>query len=643
MYKVIKRWLTTSHRVSKAGGFLTLQLALCLGGYGCASMGTPGGGLYDETPPVLKSSDPAEGGILVKKQKITMHFDENIKLNNAMDKLTVSPPQEKAPIILSNAKTLTIELGDSLKPNTTYSVDLGDAVQDNNEGNPLEGLSLLFSTGDHIDTLQISGYLLNAADLEPITGAFVGIYKVNDGEDTNDSLFTDKSFERAGKTDAYGRFKILGCAPGTYQMYALKDGNTNYRYDLATEDIAFKSSPLVLPQPETGSDTLVLFAFNEGKLNRYLDDCSRPDSIHIYVRFAARMDSLCSFSFLRADSSIAGEEVLIPELNPTLDTLCFWIKDSALYTSDTLEVALSYYFTDTTGLDVLRTDTLQLLKPIVHASESKESKTKDQKGKGKKRREKKEEESGNDSLPPITYMTLKQSYGQTLDIGAKPKFEVSAPLDSICLEGLHLQHKNDTLWEEMQFEWQKDSLRPRRYTLVALPHYNPTNEYRLVVDSAAMRDIYGNPIDQTTIVFKEKSPEDYAHLLFNIEGVNEPAYVELLDAKDKLVQRAQVVDQKAKFIHVPAGKYYARMVMDANQNGKFDTGDLFKRIQPEHVYYLNCELQLRANWTIQQTWNPYELPVTIQKPLAVKQNKPKEKKEKVSKNEEYLRKMGKIK
>ncbi len=257
---------------------------------GCASIGSPGGGLFDETPPVLKNSDPANGATHVKRQRITMRFDENIKLDNANEKLTVSPPQEKSPIIMSNAKTLTIELGDSLKPNTTYSLDLGNAVQDNNEGNPMDNLALLFSTGDHIDSLQICGYLLNAADLEPITGAYVGIYRVDEGDSvlangaSADSIFLKRPFERAGKTDAYGAFKILGCAPGRYRMYGLVDGNTNYRYDLASEDISFIDT-LITPSMDT--TRVVLLSFNEGKLNRYLDDCRRPDSVHINVRFAA--------------------------------------------------------------------------------------------------------------------------------------------------------------------------------------------------------------------------------------------------------------------------------------------------------------------------------------------------------------------
>lgn len=613
-----------------------LFLLFATGLAGCASVGTPGGGLYDETPPVLKNSEPSEGATNVTKKKITMHFDENIKLSNAQDKMTVSPPQEKAPVILSNAKTLTIELGDSLKPNTTYSIDLADAVQDNNEGNPLEGLSLLFSTGDHIDSLQIGGYLLNASDLEPITGAYVGIYREQEG--LTDSILLTKPFERAGKTDAFGHFQILGCAPGQYRMYGLKDGNTNYRYDLNSEDVAFCDTLVV---PSMDSMCVMLYSFNEGKLNRYLDDCQRPDSVHITVRFAAHMDSLPKLEFLLPDSStVATDNLLVPELNPTYDTLSYWIKDSAFYKLDTLNLALTYYNTDTAGIDVLRTDTITLLKPAPKATQKDEGK--EEKKFGKKRKNKKNK-ADNDSIPQvhITYMTMNQIAGKSLEIGSKPRFEVSAPLDSLHLEMLHLQYQKDTVWIDMKSQWVADSLHPRRFTLLADPHFTPDFNYQFVVDSAAMRDIYGNPINKTVFKFKEKSTEEYAHLLFNIEGIDEPAFVQLLDGKDKVIQAVRVNKNQARFVHVPAGTFYARMIIDSNQNGKFDTGNLFKRQHPERVYYMNTPLQLRANWTIQQTWNPLEVDILKQKPDEVKSNKPKEKKEKKSKNEEYLKKLGK--
>ena len=653
------------HIIKYKESFLSILTACFLSGlFGCASTGSPGGGLYDETPPVLKKSEPAEGATDVKTTKIILRFDENVKLDNAMEKLTISPPQLKQPTIRSNAKTVTIELQDTLLPNSTYSIDLGDAVQDNNEGNPLEGLTLSFSTGDHIDSLAVSGYLLNAEDLEPITGAYVGIY--NDTTALGDSVFLKRAMERACRTDGYGKFKILGIAPGSYRMYALTDGNTNYIYDLNTENIAFIDS-LVIPSTEgtvvydtlwadidsTTIDTitsrgeilylpnnLLLRSFNEGKVTRYLDDTSRPDSAHINIRFAARMPELPTISVV---DSLESPIELIAEANPTKDTLVYWIKDTLHLNMDTLNLQMSYLFTDTSGLDIIRTDTINLIKPVTKKIDKKDEKSdkKNSKDEKKKRRKKGNEEAKTDSLPKITFMDIKLLSGKDLDIGKKPLLEVSAPIDSIDLSGIHLAVQKDTIWNDMKFTLVKDSLFLRRYSVIANPHYSPGESYKIQIDSAAIYDIYGNPVNKTELTFKEKTPEDYSHLLFNITGATGPAYVELLNEKDVPVYRVDLIDGKAKFVNVKEGKYYVRLIEDANGNGKWDTGNFETRKHPENVYYFNSELQLRTNWDMAQTWDVHSVDLYRQKPDAIKKNKPKEKQEKRSKNAEYLAKLGK--
>lgn len=708
---------------------------------GCASIGSPGGGLYDEKPPVLRTSDPVEGATGVTKQKLTLRFDENVKLDNAMEKVTISPPQVKSPSILSNAKTVTIELLDSLKPNTTYTINLGDAVQDNNEGNPMENLTLTFSTGDHIDTMQVSGVLLNAEDLEPITGAYVGIYKVYDdgslvqgdsltGVDSIISLFPDsvfmlKPFERVGKTDSHGHFNIYGMGAGQYRVYALKDGNTNYRYDLFDENIAFLDS-LVVPSMEpcvyydtifskrsllsleVGTeedeeehrhdslpidtiiardgfrylpDNLCLLAFNEGRVNRYLDETTWRDSLHIDMRFAARMDSLPVITLLDEDTlgvaQVNKESWLICEPNPTNDTLTFWIRDPEIYKRDTLQLVVTYPFTQD-GVDVLVTDTIAYYNPVPKPEEKpkKEQKQEDtpaaadsedsstesaqdatlpadaqpemaaaaaddkasakEKKKKRKKKKKEAEEAPADTLPKTVFMTLTLMGKNTIDIGERPRLEVSAPLDSMTFGSLHLEQKKDTLWVPMEFSLEQDSLILRRYTLHAHPHFSPGAEYRFIADSASMRDVYGHPVDSTCLTFREKKVEEYAHLVFNIVGAEGPAFVQLLNEKDKPVKQVQVKNGQAKFVNIPAGKYYARLVEDANDNGRFDAGSLLDRRQPERVYYFDALLELRE-WQYSQSWDIHAQPIEQQKPKALIQNKPKEKTKKKNRNLEYLK------
>ena len=653
---------------------------------GCASIGSPGGGLYVETPPALVRSEPAEAATSVNRQKITMRFNENIKLDNANEKMTISPPQVKAPTISSNAKTLTIELRDTLQANTTYTIDLGDAVQDNNEGNPLENLSLTFSTGDHIDTMKVMGTLLNAKDLEPVTGAFVGIYALNEdgifparGKEGAslqlaidsivalypDSIFSLRPFERAGKTDSYGRFTISGVGPGKYRMYAVKDGNTNYMYDVNTEDIAFVDS-LIIPSvgSHTASDTiwnrfdslkvdsiyvhevtdyypndLCLRMFNEGHVIRYLDDMKWKDSTQITLNFAARMPEPPVISLLdeedRGPARLDKDAWLICEPNPTNDTLVYWLRDSLVYHRDTLHLTVTYPFTQN-GIDIIRTDTMHLEKPEINVPEDQHPEDKDDKKK-KKRRKKDQEEAPQDTLPKTVFMSIKL-LDSKIDVGKRPRFETSAPLDSLNTEALHLEQQKDTIWVPLDFELVQDSLRLRRYTLHAKPHFSPGQNYRLICDSASMFDIYGHPLDSIAMTFSEKKSDEYAHLLVNVQGVEGEAFVQLLNEKDNPVQQVSVKNGQARFPQAPVGKCYVRLVEDRNGNGIFDVGSLDGRIQPENVFYLPKMLEMRENWDYSETWNVRATELDKQKPDELKQNKPKEKKEKKSKNEEYLEK-----
>ena len=663
-----------------------LALLSFAGLLGCASIGSPGGGLYDETPPALVRSEPAEAATSVNRQKITMRFNENIKLDNANEKMTISPPQVKAPTITNNAKTLTIELRDTLQANTTYTIDLGDAVQDNNEGNPLENLSLTFSTGDHIDTMKVMGTLLNAKDLEPVTGAFVGIYALNEdgifparGKEGDslqlaidsivalypDSIFSLRPFERAGKTDSYGRFTISGVGPGKYRMYAVKDGNTNYMYDVNTEDIAFVDS-LMIPSvgSHTASDTiwnrfdslkvdsiyvhevtdyypndLCLRMFNEGHVIRYLDDMKWKDSTQITLNFAARMPEPPVITLLdeedRGPARLDKDAWLICEPNPTNDTLVYWLRDSLVYHRDTLHLTVTYPFTQN-GIDIIRTDTMHLEKPEINVPEDQHPEDKDDKKK-KKRRKKDQEEAPKDTLPKTVFMSIKL-LDSKIDVGKRPRFETSAPLDSLNTEALHLEQQKDTIWVPLDFELVQDSLRLRRYTLHAKPHFSPGQNYRLICDSASMFDIYGHPLDSIAMTFSEKKSDEYAHLLVNVQGVEGEAFVQLLNEKDNPVQQVSVKNGQARFPQAPVGKCYVRLVEDRNGNGIFDVGSLDGRIQPENVFYLPKMLEMRENWDYSETWNVRATELDKQKLEELKQNKPKEKKEKKSKNEEYLEK-----
>lgn len=360
----------------------------------CARMGTPDGGPYDETPPVIVRTSPKFGSANVKSaKKIVIEFDEIVKIDNASEKVVISPPQIEQPNIEADGRKVTVQLKDSLKPDMTYTIDFADAIVDNNEGNPYGNYAFTFSTGSNVDTLQVSGNVLNASNLEPIKGMLVGLYKMPETEDGDslttlpDSVFKTKPFERISRTDGRGHFIVKGLAPGKYRIYALQDQNQNYVYDQKAEMIAFTDRMLSpYSRPDVRQDTawhdsihydsivpvaythyypddIVLMAFQAEVQDRYLLKSERPTLQQFTIIFTAPSDTLPLLTGLNFNAANA----FVIDANTRKDTINYWIRDSLVYNIDTLEIKLDYYATDTTGQLSLTTDTLTLVPKLTKA------------------------------------------------------------------------------------------------------------------------------------------------------------------------------------------------------------------------------------------------------------------------------------
>ena len=327
----------------------------------CANMGRPEGGPRDELPPVYVRSNPAMGQLNVKGNKITVEFDENIALDDAMNKIVVSPAQRTTPAISSNAKRVTVELRDTLLPNTTYTIDFADAVKDLNEGNVLDGLALDFATGDTIDTLRISGMVFEAQTLEPAQGMLVGVYS-----NLEDSAIHTLPMDRITKTNQLGQFTIRNLKEGTYRIFALNDVNRDYHWD-RSEDVAFYDvtiSPTATPTTVTDTlvrengqrdslvtrdatrylpDDVLLTWFNEGYSSQYLKDYKRPERNKITFQFGTKADTHPIIRLLNTHR--AGDEIStwsMLDASPTLDTLTYWIADTSLVALDSITLEASY-------------------------------------------------------------------------------------------------------------------------------------------------------------------------------------------------------------------------------------------------------------------------------------------------------------
>lgn len=588
----------------------------------CASMGRPEGGPRDVTPPRYLSSVPAPGSSNVSKPKIEILFDENVKIEDALNKIVVSPVQKTPPSINASGRKIIVELRDTLLDSTTYTIDFSDAIRDLNEGNILDGFAIDFATGPIIDSLQISGMVLEARNLEPAQGMLVGVYS-----NLADSTISTLKLERIARTNQLGQFTVRNLKPGQYNIFALNDLNRDYHWD-RSENVAFFDTPISPEATVTvttdsvttpdGSDSTVTRAktvfgprdvlltwFNENYKAQYLQDYKRPDNKRLTVRMAAPADSLPLLTIVNGpNAGRTDSEWARLDANLTRDTLEYWISDSAVIKQDSMLVAMRYRRTDTLDRLTWTTDTLKFFYKPPKAKKSK----------------KKDEEA--DTVPQLNFLTFQLRGSSQQELNKPLAFEASQPLDTILPEGVALRILRDTVWVPLA--------RPAimRDTAAGLLSYTMPYEweggakYRLTVDSATVIGMYGEWNRPLNVEFTVKPPEDYANIYFKIVDTDAPLIVELLNSGDKPVATAPLKGGTAEFNFVNPGTYYARAFIDANGNGEWDTGDMKTRRQPEEVYYYPKKLNIRKNWDVEQSWEIYALPLDTQKPKEIKKNKP---------------------
>ena len=620
----------------------------------CARMGQPDGGWYDDTPPRVVHTDPADKGTGVKSKKVTITFDEFIKLEDATSKVVISPPQIEPADIKASGKKIVVELKDSLMDNTTYTIDFSDAISDNNEGNPMGNYTYSFSTGERIDTFEVSGNVLDATYLEPIKGILVGLY-----DDLSDTVFARKPFIRVSRTDSRGRFVIRGIAPGTYRVYALQDADGNYIYSQKSEMLAFShetfnpyakpdirqdtvwrdtlriDSIIRTPYTHFYPDDIVLRAFTALQTDRYLVKSERAEPNKLNFYFSYGNDSLPQLRGLNFNSDSA----FVVDSNLKNDTITYWIKDTTLINTDSLTLEARYLITDSTGTLVMQTDTLEMIPKMSYEKRMKQEEKENEKWLKEQEKKKKKGEAY-DSIMPLKPLEPQISGGGTITPEQNIFFTMPTPLQKCDTSAIHLYSKIDTLWYKSRFEWLPVPGNIKKFELRA--EWRPDIEYSLEVDSAAFVDIYGLVSKSIKQGIKVSSNDEFGSLIVNVSGQRDSAtvIVQLLGSNDNVQKEAKVVDGAAEFFYLKAGKYYLKAFVDNNDNGLWDTGDYYADLQPEDVYYYPKEVECKEKWDITIGWDLNATPVARQKPQAITKQKSEQEKKLRNRNADRAKELG---
>lgn len=625
----------------------------------CASIGNPDGGRFDETPPRVVGSSPADGAVNVSKRKVQILFDEYIKLEKASEKVVISPPQIEPANVRADGKRVKVDFYDSLRANTTYTIDFSDAIEDNNEGNPMGQYTFSFSTGDVIDTMQVSGRVLNAADLEPIKGIMVGLYPAD--STWNDTLFRTRPFLRVSRTNGEGRFTIKGVKDGAYRVRALEDKDGDFVFSQKNERVAFDTtvyvtgsfpdvrmdtvwrdslwydSIRVVPYTHYTPDDVLLLAFLEDEQERHLLKTAYPEPTNFTFYFTAPSDSTPRIKGLNFD-----ERCLVADASLKNDTVTFWVTDTALiHRQDTLSMILSYMETDTLGQLVVTNDTLDLSPKTTYAKIAAErSKQIEAWEKDRERRQKK-------AKKPLPYE--ENPYERTwLEAGFKPsgslapnqnvRYLAKEPILEVDTTKIHFYVKKDTDWLPAPFLFMPEERSAKSYMLYA--EWEPGQKYRFVMDTAAMVSVLEHESKSVRQEFHVRAVEEYGSIFIHVISPDTGVVVQLLSKNDKVeAQQRADKDGNADFFFMKPGEYYMRCYVDANGNGQWDTGDYASGLQPERVYYFGKPLPLKARWDLRQDWDIRAVDVARQKPMAITKQKPDKEKKLKNRNAERDREM----
>ena len=547
-----------------------LLLLLSLIAVACANPGAgPDGGPFDEHPPYIVEMSPKLGQPNAKEMKVRIVFNENIKVENPTEKVTISPPQVITPTIKYSGKKISVELHDSLLPNTTYTIDFSDAIEDNNEGNPLGQFTYYFSTGEQVDTLEVSGHILDASNLEPIKGMLVGLYA-----DTVDSAFTTRGFQRLGRTDATGRFSIKGVAPGNYRIYAVNDQDNNFHFSQKGEMLAFYDK-VITPSsyPDMRQDTLwrdtltydtilnvpfthfvpddiILLAFLEdGQARHYLKTERKTPEVFTTF-FTAPSEHVPTIKGLNFDATNA----FVENRTKGNDTIQYWLRDTLLMEQDTLRFVYSYETTDdSTGVNFIYDDTLEIVPRKTMKTIREERQEEYEKWAKAQEKRRKKGEAAEAQMPP-NFLKIGGRRNSMISPVQNQPIEFDEPLLRLDTAAIHLlRMTSDSTSIEVPFRLLSDPYDIRKFKIMG--EWRPGQDYEVHIDSAAVTGISGRHTNKLKFRFSIGTSENYGSVFFLLPDAPKTAVVQLLKDDKKAVAQVKLQDQRADFFYVEPGEY----------------------------------------------------------------------------------------
>ena len=525
--------------------YIPIVLLFLLSFVECAKKGAPTGGKLDTIPPVIVRSVPENYTTNFTGNEITIYFDEYIKLKDLQKNLIISPPLKYPPTItpLSTSKRLRIQIDDTLQDNTTYSINFGQSIVDNNEENPFEYYKYVFSTGSYIDSLKVKGRVQDAILPKPEIPTTVMLYEVN--EAFNDTLiYSEKPKYITTTKDSTGVFELTNIKEGNYLLMSLKEKNNDYTFQPKNDKIGFAQNIITLP-----SDSIYTLKLFKEIPEYFIARPKHETKNHIIFGYEGITDSLQ----LELLSDVPADFEYRTYRDIEKDTLHYWFKpsiekDSLLFLAknqgiiDTLNVRMRDLYKDSLKITSVKAGTI---------------------------------------LPKDTL-----------------KLVSNTPLERIDSEKI-------TVLDKDSMSISSETFIDKKYNIAQL-FFPKTEEqaYEVQLLPGAITDFYGAVNDTLNYSLRTKAVSDYGTLNITFENLNQfPIIIQLVDNKFNVVSEEYITELKpVLFENINPGNYYLRVIFDKNKNGIWDTGSFLTRQQPERILYYPTQLEVRANWSLNETF-----------------------------------------
>ena len=514
----------------------------------CAKRGSPTGGPKDITPPELIKAEPENFSLEFNTKRIRLYFDEYIKLQDVQNQLIISPPLKNQPEISPQgqaSKYIQIILKDTLLENTTYTLNFGQSIVDNNEGNPNSFLTYVFSTGSYIDSLIVKGEVRDAFNRKADQFISVMLYEL-DTAYTDSAIYKHPPYYLTNTLDSATTFQLQNLKAGKYMIRAIRDEGKNNLFDPKTDKIGFLQDTLELPSDT--SYTLTLFKE--------------------VPAYSAVIPSLATANKIIFGFTGSADQVKINNLSQLPDTV------RTLVTREPDKDTLNYWFTP------FERDSLvfEVMQEQLDIRDTFTVKTR--------------------SLEPDS-LVITASHRGGINFEDSYALSVNTPIVAIDTSRFAMMDQ-DSLSIPMQMELDTTNNR------VAIGFTKEANaRYLINLYPGAITDFFGATNDTLNLRLNTGSYADYGNLRLNLSGtVNYPVIVQLTNEKGVTSREIYATEPRVfEFNNIEPARYLVRLIIDANENGKWDTGDYLKKIQPEQVLYYGKVLEVRANWELEETFN----------------------------------------